>query len=394
MRSPEAIGLFHLIDVSELPSAQQTTAVSEHLASMHAGFHLAEGGLFKGIFFQCGGKQADRLILIAHHLVIDSVSWQILVGELDSAMQALLSGGQISLVPVTMSYAKWGAFLAEYAKSDAIAQELGFWQAQTQVPPTLPADFDVALPVAEHSIDVLAHVWEASESQKLLGAASKAYHTRTEEMLIAALMMTLEDWAGISELCLGLERHGREATAADFDLSGSVGWFTTYFPLRLTIDRGAEIGTILKSVKEQMRKVPQGGLGYGLLRYLAGRSELIQRPLVLFNFLGRRELFNSPELGRTEVLDSGARDARSERYYQFEINIFVEDGRLNTRWSYSRDQYRGETIEGLISAFFANLQRLVDHGAAAESGEYTPSDFPEADLSQGDLDRLFDQLDL
>jgi non-ribosomal peptide synthase protein (TIGR01720 family) len=169
------------------------------------------------------------------------------------------------------------------------------------------------------------------------------------------------------------------------------------FPLTFHLQPEADPGSILKSVKEQLRQVPNGGIGYGILRYLDDRKpeaeNLNCRPPVIFNYLGIQNPPASDMLGNVQMVFSGARDPQSERYSLLEINALVLEGRLNMRWSYSRRLYRPDTVNRLIGTFEKTLRRLIDYCVAIQNSDYTPSDFPDADLSQEDLDHLLGQIE-
>ncbi|MGI9543246.1 MAG: condensation domain-containing protein, partial [Cyclobacteriaceae bacterium] len=393
VKLPEAIHSFQKINLFDCEPDMQTTEISKRLSEIQTTLNLEKGSLFQCIYIDSGSGQNNRLILLAHHLVVDAVSWGLLIEELALLVHSVSHSQEISMTATTTPYTVWCNYLSDYAKSDDVAKEMAFWQAQTQSLDRLPADFKVSFPIVESSVSISTHELAKEQTQRLQDSL-KAYNMRTDEMLVTALMLALGKWASVSELCLGFERHGRGLIDNELDFSGTIGWFTTYFPILLTIDTSMELGAILKSVKEQLRQTPKGGLGYGVLRYLGRQKELTQRPIVLFNYIRSGQGLESPVLGKGEFIDKDIRDPQSERYYQLEINALLRNGVLQTTWSYCRDQYRSSSIEDLIANYHVSLQELISHCTETGSGGYTPSDFPEADLSQNDLDRLFDQLDL
>jgi non-ribosomal peptide synthase protein (TIGR01720 family) len=245
------------------------------------------------------------------------------------------------------------------------------------------------LPVDERSIKTLALEIDSAATENLLRHSNEAYHTKTEELLVAALMLGFEKWAGIKSLCLGLEKHGR--TFNDIDLTNTVGWFTTYFPVSLKIDDGGNLKSNIILIKEKLRSIPNEGIGYGVLRYLKKMDELTQQPPVIFNFLGNQKPFDSKIFGKGKFISNGVRSTASERNHLLEVNAFIEEGSLKIYFSFSEKIHKPETVRKLVGSFEYALRELIEHCSSREVSEYSPSDFPEADLSQDDFDTLLNQ---
>ncbi|HYT31725.1 MAG TPA: condensation domain-containing protein, partial [Thermoanaerobaculia bacterium] len=179
------------------------------------------------------------------------------------------------------------------------------------------------------------------------------------------------------------------------DLSRTVGWFTTRFPVLLDLPESAGSGESLIAVKEQLRAIPQRGIGYGILRYLGGgggapnRWKSLQEPAVSFNYLGQLDQL-LPEDSIFHVLPSVGppRSARDRRRHLIAVEGKVIGGRLRFAWIYSENLHRRATVERLAEGFEQALRALVSNCRSADAGSYTPSDFPKARLSQKDLERL------
>ena len=157
-----------------------------------------------------------------------------------------------------------------------------------------------------------------------------------------------------------------------------------------------DLGNQIKLIKEQLRAIPNNGIGYGILKYMSSNTEfsreLDQQPQLVFNYLGNQTK-NSDEDGIAfDSLMQGTRDPRSERTYKFEINSYITDGQLHINWSYSKDNCKASTIELLVEDYHTILKELIFYCTNKEKGEYTPSDFPEAGISQDELDNLFKDL--
>ncbi|MHA4844100.1 condensation domain-containing protein [Flavitalea antarctica] len=379
---------FTSIDLTGVATDEMETAIEAKSIELQTKLDISKSGLFQSLFFKGGQGNQHRLLLIAHHLVVDNISWQILVSDLEAIYRQLIRGEKIVLSPKTTSYHRWGNKLVELSKSGEFDDELEFWKEQNSSE-TIPTDIDSHLPIHENSIRTLWLEIDPAATENLLRKSNEAYHTKTEELLIAALMLGFEKWSNIKSLCLGLEKHGRVYN--QIDLTNSVGWFTTYFPVSLKIENGTDLKSSIISVKEKLRSIPNEGIGFGVLRYLKKTDELNQKPPVIFNFLGTQKSYDSDVLGKGNFIAQGVRSPESERHHLLEINAYIADGRLGFHFSFSEQFHKPDTIQHLIGLFENALRQLIEHCSGQETSQYSPSDFPEADLSQDDFDTLLNQ---
>jgi non-ribosomal peptide synthase protein (TIGR01720 family) len=229
-----------------------------------------------------------------------------------------------------------------------------------------------------------------------------AYNTQINDVLLTALVQIFAEWIGERSLLVDLEGHGREQLFEDVDLSRTVGWFTTIFPVLLELGKVSHTGEALKSVKEQLHRTPNRGIGYGLLRYLsqdaAMRFKLQGFPQaeVSFNYLGQLDqvLSKPPVLGLAKESSGPEHSRLGSRSHLLDVNGFVAEGRLQLDWTYSKNVHQRATVERLAQGFMEALQSLIAHCQSPEVGGYTPSDFPEAELSQEELDELLGEISL
>jgi non-ribosomal peptide synthase protein (TIGR01720 family) len=238
---------------------------------------------------------------------------------------------------------------------------------------------------------------DAEETDALLRETPRAYHTQINDVLLTALAQAFRSWTGEPSLTLWLEGHGREELFEDVDLSRTVGWFTSLFPVRLDLGSVEFPGGALKSVKEQLRLVPRRGIGYGLLRYLRG-SKLRVNAEVSFNYLGQLGQ-EAAELSRFGPASESAGPSSSplgRRSNVLDFNCAVLAGRLRVSCRYSENLHRRETIERLAGDYVQALREILAHCRSKDSTEWTPSDFPLARLDEKKLDqvsRLLERLD-
>ncbi len=383
---------FQVIDLSDISLDKIDKTIESMSAELQSRLILSKSTLFQVVFFDSGDKNKDKVLLFAHHLVVDGVSWRILTEDIETTYQQLKIDETVSVFSNSSSFKKWGEYLVELAESNKLEPEIEFWKAQTANVSSFPRDFENELPYLVKSVRVIESIIESDIANDFIRHSNRAYGTNTEEILISALIIALEKWRGIKAVNLGLERHGRESGETGIDLNDTVGWFTTYFPVKLHVAKSKNLKSTIIATKETLRKIPNQGLGYGVLRYLKKEKGFNQRPAIRFNYLGRRESINSEVLGSGEWKLNGAHSPETERFNLIGINAFLKGGRLHTVFDFSEKLYKIDTIESLIEEYENQIVRISEHCEAQESIGYAPSDFAEADLTQEDLDNLLTQI--
>ena len=394
--APDRQKAFQKFDLSTLPIPGQEIQIKEKAKTIQAERHLSEGPLFQAIYFDCGSGQPGQLLLMAHHLLVDAISWGILVEDLKTIYTHLKEGKSIKMPAKTTSYKDWGLHLHRIANNGEVMATYEFWEQQTRRASSMPLDFETKLPVTEAGGAGINFILDISTTQRLRSKALTTYNTKMDEFLLAVLTRITGDWTGANSVCFGFEKHGRETLNTGMDLSDTVGWFTSYFPVTLTYNRDESAGTTLKSIKEQLRQIPGGGMDYGILRYLYQGAQKLNpkyRPPIIFNYLGSLAPLKAGVMGTAEELSENTRHPQSERYHLLEINAFIREGQLNLRWGYHKQLHLPGTINSLVQDFEKLLLAFIDHCSNPESGGFTPSDFPEAGLSQDDLDSLLGEID-
>ncbi|MEO0526004.1 MAG: amino acid adenylation domain-containing protein [Bacteroidota bacterium] len=386
----DSIKAFYPIDFTHLNEKSVfDKQVEEKIRSVQENVKLEKGSLFKCLYFKGRNAHESKIFLIAHHLVTDVVSWNILLDDFSSFVSHIKNKKAIDLSKKTDSIEKWGEYLVQLAQSRELKKELPFWVAQKGDAKPFPKDFNAAGDIyKEHNIVQHKSTLGKGDTSMLLSRSNKAYHTKTEDLLVTALLHTICKWTQTDELCIGLEKHGRVMDEVTIDISETVGWFTSFFPISFKEAPQEDIGHKIKTVKEKLRTIPNSGVGYGVLKYLCKQSELSQTPQIIFNYLGNRTKDPNVPTIDFQPLWNGTRHPLSERTYALEINAFVSENELCLYWSYSKELYKKDTISKLADSFISYLIELNSHCTNIEEEQYTPSDFPEANLSQDDLDAI------
>ncbi|WP_344432287.1 amino acid adenylation domain-containing protein, partial [Amycolatopsis minnesotensis] len=376
----------------ESASASEEEIRSAILAAQ-TGFRLDTGPLLRGLYFPAAAGGKPRLFLTAHHLVVDGVSLRVLLSDLDTAYQQAARGEQVDLGAKTTSFRAWSHGLAALVASGALDQDAEYWARQEDsvvAAGPLPQDGDGPNTVgSSHSVSARL---DADTTTSLLRRVPESYRTRVNDVLLSALSRVLSTWTGGSIAPIALEGHGRDDLVAGTDLSRTVGWFTSLYPVALQVPATPDWGRTIKSVKEQLRAVPGHGISYGALRYLGntadplgGRSE----PGVAFNYHGRFDAGGDSGLVRALLPEQSVeRHPEQPRQHLIEVTGAVRDGELAFHWTYSANRHDRATIQRLADEFTGALAEIVEHCAQQGTGGCTPSDFPLADLDQDAVDRI------
>ncbi|MEH1779521.1 MAG: amino acid adenylation domain-containing protein [Nostoc sp.] len=389
--SPDDVIPLTCFDFSALPKDRQSPAIEAAATKLQASLNLSQGPLFQVALFNLGDNQPNRLLWIIHHLAVDGVSWRILIEDFQTAYQQISQGKVIKLPPKTTSYKQWSSHLQKYAQSSALLSERDFWlTTQYQSVSSIPRDFLDGNNI-EETTSMVSVSLSVAETQSLLQEVPAAYQTQINDVLLTALILTFNQWTGENSLLIDLEGHGREEIFEDVDLSRTIGWFTTIFPVHLKLENTNEQGKVLKSIKEQLRAIPNRGIGYGLLRYLCQNQEIAEKfssskAEVAFNYLGQFDqvLPESSLFSFAKESSGSTRSLQSKRTYLLEINGGIYQGHLEMSWSYSNQLHRQTTIEVLAQRFIEELRSLIAHCLSPNAGGFTPSDFADFQQSQWD----------
>lgn len=369
------------------------------------------GTMVRVLWFDAGQDEPGRLMFMGHHLSVDGVSWRIIVPDLAAAYEALEAGRTPQLQPVETSLRHWSRELNAQAGQEQRLAELPLWTEMLDTPGPQLANRPLD-PARDTTGTARAHLltYGAERARHLFTTIPAAFHCEINDVLLTALALAVRRCVGTEgDVLIDVEGHGREPVVPGADLSRTVGWFTSMYPVRLApgatgsangADTGRELGRALGRVKEQLRAIPDKGIGFGLLRYLNPRTSLSLAAAparhIGFNYFGRfllpaaageRDWAPAPET----TMSAGA-DAEMPLTHPLSINALTQDAEDGTELAVSFVWPEGvvdeQTVRDVADTWFEILDSLAEYATQPGAGGRTPSDFPLVDLDQDEIDEL------
>ncbi|MCZ8519460.1 MULTISPECIES: non-ribosomal peptide synthetase [Paenibacillus] len=392
--STEAGFTLECLDLTVSGGSLLESRIEAECSRIQAGMDLERGPLVRLGLFHTG--EGDHLLFAVHHLVIDGVSWRILLEDfltLYSGVNAGLSAGSL-LPPKTHPLRDWAAGLERYAFSAGLLQEKSHWRE-------LERGAQIRLPkeeTGETGRRTMRLTWPPDLIRKLLQEAGRVYNADMDILLLTALSLTLEEEWGLPGAAVQLEGHGREDLLPELNVTRTVGWFTSMYPVRLPMDKGDGLSRRIKSVKESLRQVPRRGTGYGVLKYLspaAHREDLAfsLEPEISFNYMGDYQQRLDAEGTEFSPLSGGSSFTPGmPLLYVWNLNAHLEQEALVLDLEYDAGLHRSATMERIAGRLHGQLARLAGHCEGIRESEHTPTDFAYQNLGLDELDELLDEV--
>ncbi|MCB5951766.1 amino acid adenylation domain-containing protein [Enterococcus sp. BWT-B8] len=338
----------HVFDqeCQEVDWLDQTTEIyqmiKEKSNTAQAGLSLKEGKVFKAVVFQFADHAL--LLLIAHHLVVDTISWKIIIEDLETAYKNLLNDQQIKLPLKTMSYQKWSQALTDYAKSDSLAKECAFWQETADIveKSQLPIESNTK---GEKQLSILSAKLGTEMTARLFDQQNRIPNVYVKEMLITALARTLAGMTRNQEVSILLEGHGREQLTSEIEIDRTVGWFTITYPVGFSIGNSI-VEDDIAEVSKSLKAIPNNGIGFGLVKTLVPKLDKSE-PMITFNYSGEFEESQQTDQIFTLSPAPQGNEISSQNHFgtPIAVNLVVVDKNLNCNIVYDK---------GVLSESFAN----------------------------------------
>lgn len=381
------------INLSAVEEAQLADAIESAANEVQASLSLENGELVKLAQIDLGHDRGVRICFVVHHLVVDGVSWRIILEDIQSAIEQRIAGQVINLGRKTTSFKTWSNLLGDLVRTGRFDHQTVYWQHVLSQSIEHPKADNPNGENRVGNIAIASFSLTQRQTEQMLKESNRAYHTRINDLLVSGLMLALNRWQGISQTIIDMEGHGRETIVNNVDISRTVGWFTSLFPIVIQCKNEQTVGQLIVSTKEMLRKLPDRGVGYGVLRYLRDHSivDLGDSPArISFNYLGQFDTVlgeNSDFQIASESMGT-PRSKKSKRSHELEISGMVLAGQLRINLVYSDQLYQAETINSFMSCYQQSLSEIVSHCVAQKEISYTPSDFPLAGLDQKSLTAL------
>lgn len=358
-----------------------------------AAIDLARGPMTRAVIVQTEAR--DRLFWTAHHLVVDGVSWRILLEDLAAAYAAASAGQTLPRMRRTASFGHWTRTVGAAVAGGLLENEAKYWQELAARPaPRLPYDTAHG-PGAVADLRTVSLTLGTDLTERLLQTAHAAYRTRGVELLVSALRLAYAEWNPGEPLELMLEGHGREGALADLDVSRTVGWFTSVYPVQLAALRATSAGpTLIRETKEQLRRVPRNGAGYGW--WQANGADFARasrrRDAISFNFLGSFDpAENGAAFGLSAERPIAAQDARQAVGQSLSLVGYVTGGRMHWTVEYDSARWSEPTMRRLLDRFMQALDEVAAVAAAARGVVSSPADFVCRLLELAAFDRMVER---
>lgn len=393
--------------MSAVDDIELSQRINECCDPLHAKMSLERGDLVQVAIIRTPMFLAsDRLFITVNHLVIDGVSWRLLLDDLQRAVQALRAGQREFFGYKTTEFGEYSRRLNQYANGAECQKDLAYWQSVVNQPSVdLPVDFEVDATFEKDLQSVTATLSKRTTTD-LLQNANRAYRTEIDELLLSAMGLALASWTGGDKFKVSLEGHGRDAFHSTIDLSHTIGWFTSVYPVILQVsaeqalDLDQNLPNVIEGIKQSLRNVPESGFSYSPLRYLHKNEEVrksLQYPnLIEFNYLGQTDNMNMEQMALgLSIVDEKpghTRAAENHRTNELEIDVIVFAEEMKIRIAYSGARYAQDTMQSLANSFIQHLNHIVQHCLQLQRC-WRVDEYPLLKLSQEEFNTAVATLD-
>jgi len=416
---------FEWVNLTEVKLSDRFARMEQIASEWQSSLDIKKGPILQVIYFDIGPDNPARLLFIIHHLAIDGVSWRILLEDFQSAYTSIEKGTEVMLPQKTTSYKAWAETLNTYAKTEEMKRELAYWNdvVSNELNP-LPVDFASGENM-EVSTGRVRRVLDKAQTESLSQAVTQIFDAEISDALLMVFGLTLKNWTRQPTIIVHMEGHGREAVPSglviddedlgEIDVSRTVGWFTSLFPVRITIDDENDFRHSLSSIRSRMRGIPGRGIGYGILKYLSPYSDRLMveedsslellSPQISFNYLGRVEqrpikTSHGSATGLEGMRFSGISDdyigsprgPENKREHLIDFISSIVDGELRMEWIYSTAIHKETSIQELAETYLSYLIEFIDNALALDFVPGAIPEFQDMDLDKDEFDALLDEL--
>ncbi len=341
------------VDLSGLPAQEHEVRMSAVAREMVTTYNLTQGPLFRAVIFELEPSCPRLLFLSAHFYPVDLGSWIPLLDDFDTVYGQLVAGEEVQLQPKTTSAVDWAKRLQERALNLPEA-ERKYWMEQAPLRPTrIPMDHETG-PNDWTAARVERMILSAEDTEILLSHAPRAFGVQIDGIMVTAILEAFAHWVGAREFPIVLLGHGREPLYDDMDISRTVGWFNSLYPINVLLGPETKPDDVARFVNQQLRKVPHGGMGYGSLKYLGGDQEAARHlreaawPQIFFNYVGSDNAKELRSFKKLEQFGGYFLDIHTQRLTPIVLTGMIVEDELLLKWEWSVNLHNQETILALV----------------------------------------------
>lgn len=359
-----------------------STIIEEKGNELQSSLDITNGLI--AVFAVIQNNKEQYILMIIHHLVVDGVSWRIIASDFD----AICRGGIDNLPLKTNTYQDW----VKWMKDNEIQfrKDTDYWNSMPEIAgmtDNYPSKNGIYKDTQTQSVMI-----DVDTTKAILTTANHAYNTKTDELLITAFLVSINQVWQYPTVVINLEGHGRDTFGTGLDISQTVGWFTCVYPFAFSFKGITTKENAIKHIKEKLRNIPHNGISYGFLRYLSDIPVKTVDSSICFNYLGQFDnsfdttCFDYPNYSAGQAIGDEA-----DQQYGLHLNLAVTNGILRVNATYSKKIFTDENITILLNAFKTNVTDIVNMCLSATESTPTPSDFPYAEMSIAELDRIVEK---
>ncbi|MCK4258971.1 MAG: amino acid adenylation domain-containing protein [Halanaerobiales bacterium] len=377
----------------KLESNEIAHKVKDQANKIQSSIDFTEGPLVNlGLFKTNNG---DHLLIVIHHLVVDGVSWRILFEDFRTAYQQVMNGFEIKLQEKTDSFKEWSKEIQKYSDSPELLPHIEYWRKiEESIIQPIQKDFESKKNDLSCNQNITMNL-SLEETELLLKDVNQAYGTEINDILLTALALAYEKWTGKNKVAFVLEGHGREEIIEDIDITRTIGWFTSTYPVILEVKESEDLAYQIKLCKETFRQIPDKGIGYGLLKHLSASVgiDFKLKPEISFNYLGQfdQDISSDSEVFSISPFSSGEPLSKKiRRNFAIEISGMIALSKLNLTFSYNKLEFKQETISKFADFYKESLINIIDHCKQQTEQELTPSDVGDQELTLEEFDFISD----
>ena len=374
-------------DLSCYSKLDREKKIMEIIDGIKTNINIQDTRLFQAAFFETG--YTNKLFLTAHHLCIDGVSWRIILDDLYVMLKQIKESKDILLGAKTDSVQKWAEALWNYSNKLREFNEIDYWKSILDESNDL-FDSYINKGIISNKRTIICESMSENDTINLLSNSNISYNTETKHLLICALVVTISEILHKDKIVIQLEGHGREELSEDnIDVSRTVGWFTSIFPVLFNIN-SSDLSENIKGVKETIKNIPNNGLGFGIYKYLLNSFEKSCKGLISFNYLG--DFSNYSENDLFKLYDNTIKDDYAESNHMtclIDINCYVINNVLKIKLTYESGKFNDNFIVAFLRGYRENILNIINHCSNTDDSQFTPSDFETVEITQDDLDSLF-----